>query len=337
MTNKYAEGSFPATPITRPANGSTSPRRWRSSAPKSCSARSFPTSSQTGSQRTRVGRCFWRCCSRPDNLHGSEIAPAAISPTRARQHLPANGSRRKALHCTPRGTSSSTWRGRPRAPRSWQPKLITRRLEISRAWDFNASRDRRLCGAYFLVDGAFCGLVAAARLHRRLPYAMARPPPRTNRLAVRRGGLMLWMVDDETRQEVIPRVPGLQGGFADGCDRAEKAGRLRRGRCGRDFKVYAKNGVENARALAASCAPMASTSSPAAPTPFDGWRISATRGEGQCVGEGLGRRRSPATKNGFRFDLNPVVHPRAFDTATTAGHARILASTHSQQGRRHDR
>ena len=50
MTNKYAEG-YPGIAITAAANGSTSPRSWRSIAPRNCSARSSPTCSRTPAAR----------------------------------------------------------------------------------------------------------------------------------------------------------------------------------------------------------------------------------------------------------------------------------------------
>ncbi len=63
MTNKYAEGypgkryyggtpkAIPASAIMAAANSSMSPRRWRSSAPRSCSAASSPMCSRTPAAR----------------------------------------------------------------------------------------------------------------------------------------------------------------------------------------------------------------------------------------------------------------------------------------------
>ena len=50
MTNKYAEG-YRARDTMAVANGSTSPRRWRSSAPRNCSARNLRTYSRTPAAR----------------------------------------------------------------------------------------------------------------------------------------------------------------------------------------------------------------------------------------------------------------------------------------------
>ncbi len=50
FTNKYAEG-YPGGATTAAANGPTRSRRWRSSAPRSCSAASLPTSSPTRAAR----------------------------------------------------------------------------------------------------------------------------------------------------------------------------------------------------------------------------------------------------------------------------------------------
>jgi glycine hydroxymethyltransferase len=134
-----------------------------------------------------------------------------------------------------------------------RPKLIIAGgSAYSRAWDFKRFREiADSVGAYFLVDMAhFAGLVAGGVHASPVPYAHVTTTTTHKSLRGPRGGLIL------SNDEVIAKklnsaiFPGLQGGplmHVIAAKAVAFAEALRP-----EFKIYAKNVVENAKALAES-------------------------------------------------------------------------------------
>src|ERR1700745_2517246 len=134
-----------------------------------------------------------------------------------------------------------------------KPKLIIAGGSASsRAWDFKRFREiADSVGAYLLVDMAhFAGLVAGGVHASPVPYAHVTTTTTHKSLRGPRGGLMLWNDDSLTRKFNSAVCPGLQGGpfmHIIAAKAVAFAEALRP-----DFKIYAKNVVENAQALAES-------------------------------------------------------------------------------------
>ncbi len=132
-----------------------------------------------------------------------------------------------------------------------KPKLIIAGgSAYSRAWDFKRFREiADSVGAYLLVDMAhFAGLVAGGVHASPVPYAHVTTTTTHKSLRGPRGGLIL--CNDEAIAKKINSAifPGLQGGplmHVIAAKAVAFAEALQP-----DFKVYAKNVVENARALA---------------------------------------------------------------------------------------
>ena len=132
-----------------------------------------------------------------------------------------------------------------------QPKLIVAGgSAYSRAWDFKRFREiADSVGAYLLVDMAhFAGLVAGGVHASPVPHAHVTTTTTHKSLRGPRGGLIL--TNDETLAKKLNSAifPGLQGGplmHVIAAKAVAFAEALRP-----DFKVYAKNVVENAKALA---------------------------------------------------------------------------------------
>jgi glycine hydroxymethyltransferase len=134
-----------------------------------------------------------------------------------------------------------------------KPKLIIAGgSAYSRSWDFKRFREiADSVGAYFMVDMAhFAGLVAGGVHASPVPYAHVTTTTTHKSLRGPRGGLMLWNDERLTKKFNSAVFPGLQGGplmHVIAAKAVAFAEALRP-----DFKVYAKNVVENARALAES-------------------------------------------------------------------------------------
>jgi glycine hydroxymethyltransferase len=134
-----------------------------------------------------------------------------------------------------------------------KPKLIIAGgSAYSRPWDFKRFREiADSVGAYFMVDMAhFAGLVAGGVHASPVPYAHVTTTTTHKSLRGPRGGLMLWNDESLTRKLNSAVFPGLQGGplmHVIAAKAVAFAEALRP-----DFKVYAKNVVENAKALAES-------------------------------------------------------------------------------------
>ena len=135
--------------------------------------------------------------------------------------------------------------------RQHKPKLIIAGgTAYSRVWDFEAFR--RIAdevGAYLMVDMAhFAGLVAGGMHPSPLPHAHVVTSTTHKSLRGPRGGLIL--TNDEAMAKKINSAifPGLQGGplMHVIAAKAVAFGEALKP----DFKIYAKNVVENARAMA---------------------------------------------------------------------------------------
>src|SRR3982750_3348630 len=132
-----------------------------------------------------------------------------------------------------------------------EPKLIIAGgSAYSRPWDFKRFRQiADSVGAYLMVDMAhFAGLVAGGVHASPVPYAHVTTTTTHKSLRGPRGGLMLWNDEELTKKFNSAIFPGLQGGplmHVIAAKAVAFAEALRP-----DFKIYAKNVVENARALA---------------------------------------------------------------------------------------
>jgi glycine hydroxymethyltransferase len=132
-----------------------------------------------------------------------------------------------------------------------KPKLIIAGgSAYSRPWDFKRFREiADSVGAYFLVDMAhFAGLVAGGAHDSPVSHAHITTTTTHKSLRGPRGGLILWNDEQFTKKLNSAIFPGLQGGplmHVIAAKAVAFAEALRP-----DFKVYAKNVVENAKALA---------------------------------------------------------------------------------------
>src|SRR6202047_4170779 len=132
-----------------------------------------------------------------------------------------------------------------------KPKLIIAGgSAYSRSWDFKRFREiADSVGAYFMVDMAhFAGLVAGGVHASPVPYAHVTTTTTHKSLRGPRGGLILWNDEALTKKLNSAIFPGLQGGplmHVIAAKAVAFAEALQP-----DFKVYAKNIVENAKALA---------------------------------------------------------------------------------------
>ena len=134
-----------------------------------------------------------------------------------------------------------------------KPKLIIAGgSAYSRQWDFKRFREiADSVGAYFMVDMAhFAGLVAGGVHASPVPYAHVTTTTTHKSLRGPRGGLMLWNDETLTKKFNSAVFPGLQGGplMHVIAAKAVAFGEALRP----DFRIYARNVVENAKALAES-------------------------------------------------------------------------------------
>jgi glycine hydroxymethyltransferase len=134
-----------------------------------------------------------------------------------------------------------------------KPKLIIAGgSAYSRPWDFKRFREiADHVGAYLMVDMAhFAGLVAGGVHASPIPHAHVTTTTTHKSLRGPRGGLILWNDEALTKKLNSAVFPGLQGGplmHVIAAKAVAFAEALRP-----DFKVYARNVVENAKALAES-------------------------------------------------------------------------------------
>ena len=132
-----------------------------------------------------------------------------------------------------------------------KPKLIIAGgSAYSRSWDFKRFRQiADSVGAYLLVDMAhFAGLVAGGVHASPVPHAHVTTTTTHKSLRGPRGGLMLWNDETLTKKFNSAVFPGLQGGplMHVIAAKAVAFGEALRPA----FKLYARNVVENAKALA---------------------------------------------------------------------------------------
>ncbi|HXV31499.1 MAG TPA: serine hydroxymethyltransferase [Sinorhizobium sp.] len=138
-----------------------------------------------------------------------------------------------------------------RIAREAKPKLIIAGgSAYSRAWDFKRFREiADSVGAYLLVDMAhFAGLVAGGVHASPVPHAHVTTTTTHKSLRGPRGGLILCNDEAIAKKLNSAIFPGLQGGplmHVIAAKAVAFAEALRP-----DFKIYAKNVVENAKALA---------------------------------------------------------------------------------------
>jgi glycine hydroxymethyltransferase len=140
-----------------------------------------------------------------------------------------------------------------RIARANKPKLIIAGgTAYSRIWDFRRFREiADSVGAYLMVDMAhFAGLVAGGAHPSPVPHAHVVTSTTHKSLRGPRGGLILSNDEDMAKKLNSAVFPGLQGGplMHVIAAKAVAFGEALRP----DFKVYARNIVENARALADS-------------------------------------------------------------------------------------
>ena len=137
--------------------------------------------------------------------------------------------------------------------REHRPKLIIAGgTAYSRLWDFAAFREiADEIGAYLMVDMAhFAGLVAGGMHPNPVPHAHVVTTTTHKSLRGPRGGMILSNDEAIAKKMNSAVFPGLQGGplMHVIAAKAVALGEALRP----DFKLYARNIVENARALAAS-------------------------------------------------------------------------------------
>jgi glycine hydroxymethyltransferase len=135
--------------------------------------------------------------------------------------------------------------------RKTRPKLIIAGgTAYSREWDFKRFREiADEVGAWLMVDMAhFAGLVAGGVHANPVPHAHVVTSTTHKSLRGPRGGLILTNDEDMAKKINMAIFPGLQGGplMHVIAAKAVAFGEALRP----DFKVYAKNIVDNARALA---------------------------------------------------------------------------------------
>jgi glycine hydroxymethyltransferase len=140
-----------------------------------------------------------------------------------------------------------------RIAREHKPKLILAgATAYPRVWDF--ARFREIAdevGAWLMVDMAhFAGLVAGGAHPSPFPHAHIVTTTTHKSLRGPRGGLMLWNDPDLTKKMNMAVFPGLQGGPLMHVI-AAKAVAFQEA-LQPEFRTYAHNIVENARALADS-------------------------------------------------------------------------------------
>ena len=137
--------------------------------------------------------------------------------------------------------------------RTHKPKLIIAGgTAYSRVWDFKRFREiADEVGAYLMVDMAhFAGLVAGGAHPSPIPHAHVVTSTTHKSLRGPRGGLILTNDEALAKKMNMAIFPGLQGGplMHVIAAKAVAFGEALRP----DFKIYARNVVENARALAAT-------------------------------------------------------------------------------------
>ena len=241
--------------------------RWRSSAPRSCSAAGFANvQPNSGSQANQA--VFLALLQPGDTFMGLDLAAGGHlthgSPVNmSRQMVQAGALQRAAAR-----TSSSTWTQVAKLAQEHKPKLIIAGgSAYPRVWDFKRFREiaderRRVFhgrhGAFRRPGGGRrASLAVAARPRRHHHHAQdAARPARRHDPHQRRGA---------RQEDQLGGVPRPAGRPADARDRRQGGG-VRRGAAARVQDLRAERRRERQGAGRNAAARPASTSSPAAPT-----------------------------------------------------------------------
>ena len=220
-----------------------------------------------------------------------------------------------------------------------RPKLIIAGgSAYSRAWDFKRFREiADSVGAYLMVDMAhFAGLVAGGVHASPVPHAHVTTTTTHKSLRGPRGGLIL--CNDEALAKKLNSAifPGLQGGPLMHVIAAKAVAFAEA--LHPDFKIYAKNVVENAKALGGKPAC-------AGPRhrfgrhrqPSDAGRSQAQGTEGQRLGKGAGARRDHLQQERHSLRSGKAVRHLGPAPGHAGGDHARLWGRRIQAGRRHDR
>ena len=227
----------------------------------------------------------------------------------------------------------------PSRPSRCKPKLIIAGgSAYSRPWDFKRFREiADSVGAYLMVDMAhFAGLVAGGVHASPVPHAHVTTTTTHKSLRGPRGGLIL--CNDEALAKKLNSAifPGLQGGplmHVIAAKAVAFAEALRP-----DFKIYAKNVVENAKALAEALrAHGLDIVSGGTDNHLMLVDLRPKGLKGNVSEKALVRAAITCNKNGIPFDPgNAVRHLGPSPRHAGGDHAR-LRGRRIQAGRRHDR
>jgi glycine hydroxymethyltransferase len=211
-----------------------------------------------------------------------------------------------------------------RIARREKPKLIIAgATAYSRIWDFRRFREiADEVGAYLMVDMAhFAGLVAGGVHPSPLPHAHVVTTTTHKSLRGPRGGMVL-SNDEAIAKKINSAVfPGLQGGplMHAIAAKAVAFGEALRP----DFKVYAKNVVQNARALAETLAKggcdIVSGGTDNHLMLVD---LRPKRLTGKAAEAALGRAHITCNKNGIPFDPEKPTVTSGIRLGTPAGTTR---------------
>ena len=205
-----------------------------------------------------------------------------------------------------------------------RPKLIIAgATAYSRAWDFKRFREiADSVGAWLMVDMAhFAGLVAGGVHASPVPYAHVTTTTTHKSLRGPRGGMMLWNDDSLTKKLNSAVFPGLQGGplMHVIAAKAVAFGEALRP----DFKIYAKNVVENAKALAERLRSKGlDIISGGTDTHLMLVDLRPKRLTGRVAEAALGRAHMTCNKNGIPFDPEKPTVTSGVRLGTPAGTTR---------------
>jgi glycine hydroxymethyltransferase len=155
------------------------------------------------------------------------------------------------------------------------------------------------------------------------------PPPPHKSLRGPRGGLILTNDEALAKKFNSAIFPGLQGGPADACDRRQGGG-VRRS-AAPDFKVYAKNVVENAKALAETLKRRPRHRLRRHRQPSDAGGSAAQGLKGKVAEKALGRANITCNKNGIPFDPEKPFVTSGIRLGTPAGTTRGFGVAEFQQ------
>ena len=211
-----------------------------------------------------------------------------------------------------------------RIAREARPKIIIAGgSAYSRFWDFKRFREiADSVGAYFMVDMAhFAGLVAGGVHPSPIPHAHVTTTTTHKSLRGPRGGLILSNDEALAKKFNSAVFPGLQGGplMHVIAAKAVAFGEALRP----SFKVYAKNVVENARALAETLKSKGfDIVSGGTDTHLMLVDLRSKRLTGKVAEAALGRAHITCNKNGIPYDPEKPMVTSGIRLGTPAGTSR---------------